>query len=67
MLDGGAGNDTLTGGNKKCKKQMKSVLKYKIVVYFFSMSCTLRIEYPSAIYNVTSRGNARQQIFKILR
>jgi len=49
MLDGGVCNDALTDGNKKCKKQIKSALKYKILVYSFSMSCPLHIEYPGAI------------------
>ena len=64
MLDGGVCNDALTDGNKKCKKQIKSVLKYKILVYSFSMSCPLHIEYQGAIYHVTSQCNALQSIFK---
>jgi REP element-mobilizing transposase RayT len=28
------------------------------------MACPLRIEYPSASYHITSRGNERKAVFK---
>lgn len=49
---------------KKEKKEKGQILTYHIPIAIISpMSRPLRIEFPGAIYHLTARGNARQNIF----
>ena len=48
----------------RIERKMGSVLDFiSSIVFIFLMARPLRLEFPGALYHITSRGNARQEIF----
>lgn len=71
-VDGGDGNDTLFGGSGEDtlvggadNKNRGSGLKSEPLPHSRAMTRPLRIEFPGAVYHVTSRGDRREAIYEI--